>query len=77
MVQEQGRVYSFYENLEAELTEREKKNNEKVTVQSQETSRLTDVKSIVYEAGNRGEIIKKEEYIEEYNRLYERRFISF
>ena len=39
--------------------EGEKKNNEKVSVQSQETSQLTDVKSIVYEEENRGEIIKK------------------
>ena len=59
IVQEHGRVYAFYENPQTELIEGEKKNNEKVSVQSQETSQLTDVKSIVYKEENRGEIIKK------------------
>ena len=59
MVQEQGRAYAFYENLETGLTESEKTNSAKVTAQPQETSQSTDVKSIVYESENRGEIIKK------------------
>ena len=59
MVQEHGRAYAFYENLETGLTESEKTNGEKVTAQPQETSQLTDVKSIVYESENMGEIIKK------------------
>ena len=59
MVQEQGRAYAFYENLETGLTESEKTNSAKVTAQPQETSQSTDVKSIVYESENRREIIKK------------------
>lgn len=59
MVQEQGRAYAFYENLETGLTESEKTNGAKVIAQPQETSQSTDVKSIVYESENRGEIIKK------------------
>lgn len=59
MVQEQGRAYAFYENPETVLTESKKTNGAKVTAQPQETSQSTDVKSIVYESENRGEIIKK------------------
>lgn len=59
MVQEQGRAYAFYENMETGLTESEKTNGAKVIAQPQETSQSTDVKSIVYESENRGEIIKK------------------